>query len=99
MSYRGSFVTEYIYCKKCLAAAKKELLFSDECMVLSNKFGTLPIIAGLVKETFVGGELQIFENIVQDLQANICHPMRIVVLAEVGEEIFTISPGTARARA
>lgn len=53
----------------------------------------LPIIAGKIGASWAGGELSTMDlEIGPALAAVICHPMRIAVLAEDGERIFTIEP-------
>lgn len=101
MSERGSFVTEYIYCDKCLESAKKILLDNRKhfrsivipgwaFMVDKHE---LPIIAGKVGGLYRGEELDAFDLYLRPhLSKVICHPLRIAVLAESGERIFTINP-------
>jgi len=96
MSERGSFVTEYIYCDKCLEAAKSVLLGrqSGLCssVIPSRVEGeALPIIAGKLGGSYQGEELHIMEQLIEDLQSMLCHDMRICVLAENGEQIFTLT--------
>lgn len=100
MSERGSFVTEYIYCNECLAAAKQVLLSSEKHMcsaIIPSWEGCpekeLPIIAGKIGGLFSGEELHTFEfELGPALAKVICHPLRIAVLAESGEQIFAIAP-------
>ena len=100
MSERGSFVTEYIYCKECFEAAKRVLLKDGKLLrgvMVSSWTGSydphLPIIAGKVGGLYSGEELDVFEQeLVQELSASICHELRIAVLAEVGERIFVVTP-------
>ena len=99
MSERGSFVTEYIYCDKCLEAAKRVLLQDSKYLkgvvipMWGGGVGELPIIAGKVGGLYKGEELVTFENeLIPELEKVICHPLRIAVLAESGEQIFTTNP-------
>ena len=101
MSERGSFVTQYVYCDKCFEAAKSVLLFREKylCGVVVPHWNPeregleLPIIAGKVGGLHVGEELHTFEHeLVPALGAVLCHPMRIAVLAEGGERVFTVTP-------
>lgn len=105
MSERGSFVTEYVYCEKCFEAAKKVLLSRNKTICSTviphwNPEGEgpeMPIIAGKVGGSYSGQELFMFETeIVQDLSKVICHPMRVGVLAECGEQIFTVMPNCVK---
>lgn len=106
MSERGSFITEYIYCDKCFDAVKsvfekfKEGKYFNYSQVLGyynepNHIYSenLPILAGKIGALFRRGELFTFRTeIIPDIAEKICHPLRIAVLAEVGEEIFNINP-------
>ena len=94
MSERGSFVTEFIYCDECLAAAKKVLVQDHGGMrskIISFPDRDIPIIAGEVKGLYSGEELHAFEfELIEKLQASLCHDLRITVLAGQGQEIFLI---------
>ena len=100
MIERGSFVTEYIYCDKCLEAAKKILIAGDKYLhgveVSSwdkTSSQNLPIIAGKIGGRGSGDELITFEyEILPELSKVICHNMRVAVLGESGERIFNITP-------
>lgn len=99
MSERGSFTTQYIYCKKCLEAAKTVLTIGDKYLhavqIPSWKEGDdpLPIISGKIGGMSSSEELLTFEyELAPELAKVICHPMRIAVLAEDGQEIFTVNP-------
>ena len=101
MSERGSFVTEYVYCDKCFEAAKSILLFCEKylCSVVVPHWNPehegleMPIIAGKVGGLYDCEELHMFEReLVPALELALCHPMRIAVLAEGGERVFTVTP-------
>lgn len=101
MSERGSFVTEYLYCEQCFKAAKKVLSGSDKYFTgiaipswnQDSDVQELPIIAGKIGGLYAGEEMDAFEDrITQDLSLVICHSMRVAVIAERGEKIFTINP-------
>ena len=100
MSERGSFVTEYIYCDKCFEAAKKVLLFDEKylCSRVIDGWGDEPplrIIAGKVGGSHAEEEFLVFEfKLNHELSDIICHPLRIAVLGESGEQIFTVKPFT-----
>jgi len=100
MSERGSFVTEYFYCDKCFQKAKDILLGNEKYLcsrVIDSwtKGETLPIIAGKIGGSYPGEELHIFElGLTEKLSKAICHPIRIAVLAECGQKIFTVEPNT-----
>jgi len=100
MSERGSFVTEYIYCRKCLAIAKKVLIGNHKhlksIVIPSLQEGQeLPIIAGRIGGTYAGEELITMEHdLISKLEVGgICHQLRVAVLADNGEhDIFTAFP-------
>lgn len=101
MSERGSFITSYMYCRKCFEASKVVLLMSTKylCSVSiptwdkESTEAELPIIAGKVGGLYSGEELDTFrEELIPALRKVICHPMIIAVLAEKGEEIFFVDP-------
>jgi hypothetical protein len=88
MSDRGSFVTEWIYCKECRAAANKVLIKDHGHVGIC--FG---IIAGHISETYSGGEFDLVNEIcTSELSPLICHPIRIAVLGEDGSHILTVWP-------
>ncbi|HQR21882.1 MAG TPA: hypothetical protein PKV98_13495 [Burkholderiaceae bacterium] len=99
MSERGSFCTEYIYCPVCLSAAKFVLLGREKYLcstVLPSWDGEgkyLPIIAGKIGGLHGGEEIDSFTGeFIPQLEGLICHPLRIAVLAESGQEILTANP-------
>ena len=100
MSERGSFVTQYINCKACLAVAKDVLLLPEtggdyvSQQLTSAYFDQdIPVIAGRIKGSRSGEEIEIFEReFVPKLADRICHRIRVAVLADEGERIFTILP-------
>lgn len=99
MSERGSFVTEYIYCPKCFNAVReillgnKKYLQSIEIPHWDGDKEPLPIIAGKIGGLSEGEELATFEfGLIPKIENVICHKMRIAVLADHGERIFTAKP-------
>lgn len=68
MSERGTFITEFIYCKECLENAKLALRGNSKelksIMIPSwaNNFNNLPIIAGQIGSGSQGMELLEFEQ-------------------------------------
>lgn len=108
MSERGSFVTQYVNCKRCFAAAKTVLNGKDKylfCQVIGE--GTtqnswapgegFPIIAGKIGGMYSGEELVTFKNeYAPALEAVICCPLRVAVLADDGECIFLLQPQASR---
>jgi hypothetical protein len=91
MSERGSFVTEYIYCQDCFAAAARILVLGGGNSAVIGGH----IIAGQAGSTYAGGEIIDFDmGHVPDLEAVICHTLRIAVIADNGDaKIFHIHPG------
>ena len=103
MSERGSFITEFFYCDKCLSAVKSVLLSSEKFLMSveiphwNGGDKPLPIIAGKVGGLYFGEELDTFRyELIPKIKSEICHEIRIAVIAEQGEEIFKISPTTQR---
>lgn len=100
MSERGSFVTSYIYCAACLAAAKEVLarnskgLCGQQVESWEGQGKYLPIIAGKVGGSYQGEEIHTFESeLIPQLETLICHELRIAVLADSGEDqIFALQP-------
>lgn len=99
MSERGSFVTEYIYCDRCVDAATKVFSGKEKylccCQIPSwtSGGGYLPIFAGKVGGLRQGAEFELFESeVIPQLSLEICHEMRVAVLAEEGERIFHVVP-------
>ena len=99
MSERGSFVTQYIYCRECLKTVeavlldKRKYLCSQRIEGWEMPFRQLPIIAGKVGGLHEGEELEDFEkDYIPAISKRICHPVRIAVLAEEGEAIYTVEP-------
>lgn len=108
MSERGSFVTQYLYCDACYAAAMSVLDEKSKylCVLTADPRASftdtstsavnipIPIIAGKVGGNFSGEDLFIFEfDLVDKLEAVICCPMRIAVLSDNGEDkIFHLKP-------
>lgn len=99
MSDRGSFVTEYIYCDKCFDAVRKVLIGNEKYLQSVeiphwDKGRTpLPIIAGKIGGLYSREELDTFrDRFIPAIEKLICHEVRIAVLAEDGEEIFTAVP-------
>jgi hypothetical protein len=94
MSERGSFVTEYIYCKKCFEAAKKVLLDAEKYLhscVIPAGDGFMPIIAGKIGGLGPGDEqYKLHFELAPLLSERICHKMRIAVLADSGQTILLI---------
>ena len=99
MSERGSFVTQYINCEDCLEAAKSVLIGRDKYLcsaMVPSWLGEdefMPIIAGKLGGLRAGEELHKMSGLIDQLQPLLCCEMRICVLAESGEEIFTVKPG------
>jgi len=99
MSERGSFVTEYIYCPKCLERMRAALLRNEKYLCSSSIPSwlsgdeQLPIIAGKVGGLGRGDEfLEIAFNTFDESNAP-CHPVRIAVLSDTaGWKIFKVNP-------
>ena len=88
MSERGSFVTQFCYCDQCVKALEAVLTLrcEDVTVIRGN------IVAGYVKGSAPGDEIGYFEDYAAELAGVICHPVRIAVIAEQGERVFSIAP-------
>lgn len=100
MSERGSFVTEYIYCEKCLSVVREALLREDK-EICSQSILTwendaskdLPIVAGKVGSLGIGQEISMFEESIHKLLVGrICHDIRVAILAENGDAVIVFHP-------
>jgi hypothetical protein len=96
MSERGSFVTEYIYCPRCLAKMEALLCCHDKYLhgVVIPSWDPrdrdpLPIIAGKVGCMTPGEE---YFNIVEALTPATapCHPVRLAVHLECGDTLLLL---------
>lgn len=89
MSDRGSFVTEYLYCEKCLLIAKEHLIKNEKHLKgiqipswKENEY--LPIIAGKIGGV---GSADIYDTIFkksEEIASKVCHSMRISLISEEG---------------
>lgn len=102
MSERGSFCTEYIYCDRCFQAVKEVLVqdgkFLKGVVIPGWEGGApLPIVAGKMGGLSPGEEIWDFEmHAGQEIAEAICHPVRVAILADDGEEeVFLLQPGGA----
>lgn len=92
MSERGSFVTEYIYCKECFSRLKEVLLSKDKYLCSTTiptweeNGGELPIIAGKVGGLYAGEEAHTFEFQLADaIESALCEGCTLTV-AVIPEE-------------
>jgi chaperonin GroES len=98
VSERGSFVTQYFYCRDCLAATHRVLMAMDlEAVTIIAATGggeVVPlIIAGKAVAMYAGGERHTFENATPKLEAAICHPVTIAVIPDSAEPtVFEYHP-------
>ena len=99
MSDRGSFVTDYVYCKKCFDVLRKVLVSHGgwiDVSVLQRPDGSdVPIMAGKISGTGGGDELVRMEFDVKPfLDDCLCHVVRIAVLPEGKESrLIVCGPG------
>lgn len=92
MSERGAWMTEYTYCNRCLETVRSIITeHSNEWTV--TKLANYPILAGKAKGMYAGEEIVQFEtDLVEKLEAALCHPVRFAVIAEQGQRLFWIHP-------
>ena len=103
MSEHGAFCTEYIHCEECFKAAKEILLLNSKylCSACIPGFSAVngqgnptgrnvpvPIIAGKIGAISSGGEYWEMKELIELLRPMICHPMRIALMCEDGNNIF-----------
>ena len=101
MSERGSFVTQYIYCPKCLEAAKSLLLGDDKYLKgvqipswAGSDIDNLPIIAGKVGGLYQGEEFDVFEETCHQLSELVCCELRVAVHSDSrGSKLYKVTPG------
>ena len=106
MSYRGTWVTEFIYCDDCAVAVERALSaagFTPQALgaQLPRCLGLPPrpwALAGHTRSTYDHGEVHSFESeALPAMAAAICgkppgrpHDLRVVVLPENGEPIYFV---------
>ena len=85
MSERGTYITEYFYCPKCLQVAREHLTktLHDDPVLLRFTDGPFGALAGLVGGMYSGEEIDVIKNeVVEPLESLLCHPIRITVVAD-----------------
>ena len=100
MSERGSFVTEYCHCRKCLEVLKDVLIGNEKYLCSQQikswveKHSDMPIIAGKIGGLYSGEEIDTFEyEFIPKIRERICHKVTIAVISEMGgSKIFEIEP-------
>ena len=106
VSERGSFVTEYIYCARCLASVEAVLCGERQKYLCAQRLlswekpwddtthKSLPIIAGKVGGLYGGEELHVFEfSLIPALSKLVCHRVAVAVLSDSGHHaIFVADP-------
>lgn len=88
MSERGSFVTEYIYCKQCC-----EMMWRTFCHHLEDPVRTRRIVGGFIGGLYNGEELHAMEAILTSVGPQLCHAVRVIVLADSDQAMFIVQPG------
>jgi hypothetical protein len=101
MSDRGSFVTEYIYCDKCLEIAKEHLIQNGKYLKGIQIPGwqqgeDLPIIAGKIGSSGSGDTYDVIEQEVEEMAKKVCHDMRISVIPEIGNPSYIMIDSTTK---
>lgn len=99
MSERGSFVVQYLYCKKCADVVQEVLLKKAEeqgkyLVPFTSQQYQNRVLAGKVGGVYAGQELELFDEMRDEIEAAICHPVRIAVLPEwkQGDAILAFNP-------
>src|SRR6186713_2299273 len=95
MSERGSFVSEYIYCKKCFSAVF-DVLKNDKSGHIDSpmRVGSFPIVAGKLSGMAHADALYNFNDFVlPKISDAICHDVKIALFPEGHSGvILTIKP-------
>jgi len=102
MSERGSFVTEYIYCPKCLEILLKAFKIGKRekylCAVQIPSWivgEELPVIAGKVGGTFDDDECDTIQQAIKDIKEKTCHPVKVLISCASGNSfIMELIPET-----
>lgn len=105
MAWRGSFVTEYVYCNKCFEAVKHVMgkaarehhrLYVHLLPITHNKEGIrFNILAGYIGVSggWNGEILSLFEVQLQpEIEIGICHKMQIVIFPDTDGKIIHMEP-------
>lgn len=82
MSERGSFVTEYIYCKECLKVIEDAFLPIKEKHFYAYRLDSCPIIAGRLGALGSGGEFEVIQNVQELVRDKLCHSVRMSILCD-----------------
>jgi hypothetical protein len=103
VSERGSYTTEYIYCSECFKAVSSILRAEGQSKWLTshqafywrgNFMETLPILSGKVGGTYSREEVDTLEELACRMAAEVCHPVRIVVIPDAGDPVLIVAePG------
>ena len=90
MSDRGSFCTEYIYCKNCYQAALHVFEYDEYSCVDWFCYGPHPaIISGKIRGPGGGEETwKMADFVAGSLSEKICCPMRFVVMSDSSGDFF-----------
>jgi len=78
MGERGSFITEFIYCRQCFEAVEDALITDDKrlqgCVVREGH-----IIGGYVKHSWPGGGYEPLQMAFDNAKSLPCHDVRIAI--------------------
>lgn len=92
MSERGSFVTEYMYCDKCLEKMKRVLIQSDRYLY-GRQIEDAPIIAGRLGSLGPGADIVMFKFQLFNRENAPCHPVKVALIPDCAEpRIMTVFP-------
>jgi hypothetical protein len=87
MTERSSFITEYIYCPECFATMQMHFGSIKEKYLTTLDSGdpNLPIIGGKIGGLGPGDDLETLTAELSKIRDRLCHPVRVVLIAETGE--------------
>ena len=99
MSDRGCWMTEFIYCPKCREIVRgvlSDILLEPVHIITQGPDSEMGSLHGRVSGLYPGEEIDVFENeIIPALEGRVCHPVRLVVIAESVDlaKTFKAGPG------
>jgi len=92
MSERGSFVTQYMYCPKCLEKLKK-ILINNHKYLEGIQIEGMPIIAGTFGSVGPGSDVAMFKYELFNKENAPCCPVKIALIPDsMKAEIVIITP-------
>lgn len=103
MSERGGFVSQFIYCERCLRAVLESAARcggdQEDKTFSCRQLGNAPMVSGRLGAYYPAGEIDTFGSWAEDLAGHVCHPVRFAVLTDCGNVYgFVVQPGEGAER-